>query len=104
MRRSKMLEQLATKESSEEKMGIIAWIILGLIAGALGKLIMPGDEPGGIIVTTIIIGIVGGLLGGFIGQLLGFHGVNGLNLSSILWAILGAIIPLAIYRVAARRV
>jgi uncharacterized membrane protein YeaQ/YmgE (transglycosylase-associated protein family) len=103
MRRSKMLEQPATKESSEEKMGIIAWIILGLIAGALGKLIMPGDDPGGIIV-TIIIGIVGGLLGGFIGQLLGFHGVNGLNLSSILWAILGSIILLAIYRVAARRV
>jgi hypothetical protein len=48
MRRSKMLEQLATKESSEEKMRIIAWIILGLIAGALGKLIMPGDDPGGI--------------------------------------------------------
>ncbi len=84
-------------------MRIIAWIILGLIAGALGKLIMPGDDPGGIIV-TIIIGIVGGLLGGFIGQLLGFHGVNGLNLSSILWAILGSIILLAIYRVAARRV
>ena len=97
-----MPEQLATKESSEEKMGIIAWIILGLIAGALGKLIMPGDDPGGIIV-TIIIGIVGGLLGGFIGQLLGFHGVNGLNLSSILWAILGSIVLLAIYRVAARR-
>ena len=73
------------------------------IAGALGKLIMPGDEPGGIIM-TIIIGIVGGLLGGFIGQLLGFHGVNGLNLSAILWAILGSIILLAIYRVAARRV
>ena len=84
-------------------MGIIAWIILGLIAGALGKLIMPGDEPGGIIV-TIIIGIVGGPLGGFIGQLLGFHGANGLNLSFILWAILGSIILLAIYRVAARRV
>ena len=85
-------------------MGIIAWIILGLIAGVLGKLIMPGDDPGGIIV-TIIIGIVGGILGGFIGQLLGFHGVTGINLSSILWAILGAIILLAIYRaVAGRRV
>ncbi len=85
-------------------MGIIAWIILGLIAGVLGKLIMPGDDPGGIIV-TIIIGIVGGILGGFIGQLLGFHGVTGINLSSILWAIVGAIILLAIYRaVAGRRV
>jgi uncharacterized membrane protein YeaQ/YmgE (transglycosylase-associated protein family) len=85
-------------------MGIIAWIVLGLIAGVLGKLIMPGDDPGGIIV-TIIIGIVGGILGGFIGQLLGFHGVTGINLSSILWAIVGAIILLAIYRaVAGRRV
>ena len=52
---------------------------------------------------TIIMGIVGGLLGGFIGQLLGFHRVNGLNLSSILWAILGSIVLLAIYQVAARR-
>ena len=85
-------------------MGIIAWNILGLIAGVLAKLIMPGRDPGGIIM-TIIIGIVGGLLGGFIGRLLGFHGVNGINISSILWAILGAIILLAIYRaVAGRRV
>jgi uncharacterized membrane protein YeaQ/YmgE (transglycosylase-associated protein family) len=85
-------------------MGIIAWIVLGLIAGALAKLIMPGDDPGGIIV-TIIIGIVGGILGGFIGQLLGFGGVTGINLGSILWAIVGSIILLAIYRaVAGRRV
>ncbi len=84
-------------------MGIIAWIVLGLIAGVLAKLILPGDDPGGMIV-TIIIGIVGGLLGGFIANLLGFGGVTGLNVGSILWAILGSIILLAIYRVAARRV
>ncbi len=83
-------------------MGIIAWIVLGLIAGVLAKLILPGDDPGGIIV-TIIIGIVGGLLGGFIANLLGFGGVTGLNVGSILWAILGSIILLAIYRVVANR-
>jgi uncharacterized membrane protein YeaQ/YmgE (transglycosylase-associated protein family) len=65
---------------------------------------MPGDDPGGIIV-TIIIGIVGALLGGFIANLLGFGGITGINIGSILWAILGAIILLAIYRaVAGRRV
>ena len=85
-------------------MGIIAWIVLGLIAGVLAKLIMPGDDPGGIIV-TILIGIVGGVLGGFIANLLGFGGVSGINIGSILWAILDSIILLALYRVvAARRV
>jgi uncharacterized membrane protein YeaQ/YmgE (transglycosylase-associated protein family) len=83
-------------------MGIIGWIVLGLIAGVLAKLIMPGRDPGGIIL-TIVIGIVGGLLGGFIGNLLGFHGIQGLNLASILWAVLGAIILLALYRVFAGR-
>ncbi len=83
-------------------MGILTWIILGLIAGILAKLIMPGDDPGGIIVTTLI-GIVGALLGGFIGSQLGFGRVTGINLGSILWAVLGAILLLAIYRVAAGR-
>ena len=83
-------------------MGIIAWIVLGLIAGVLAKLIMPGDDPGGIIV-TILIGIAGGLLGGFIANLLGFGGVTGINIGSVVWAILGAIILLALYRVFAVR-
>ena len=92
------------REERQTEMGIIAWIILGLIAGVLAKLIMPGRDPGGFIM-TIVIGIVGGLLGGFIGRLLGFHGVTGINISSILWSVLGAIVLLAIYRVvAARRV
>ena len=60
-------------------MSIIAWIVVGLIAGALGKLIMPGDDPGGIIV-TILIGIVGAFVGGFLTSLLGFGGVTGFNL------------------------
>ncbi|MBA3474942.1 MAG: GlsB/YeaQ/YmgE family stress response membrane protein [Rubrobacter sp.] len=78
-------------------MSILAWIVVGLVAGLLGKLIMPGDDPGGIIV-TIIIGIVGALVGGFLMSLLGFGDVSGINLYSILVATLGAIILLAIYR------
>jgi uncharacterized membrane protein YeaQ/YmgE (transglycosylase-associated protein family) len=81
-------------------MGILTWIIIGLIAGALGKLIMPGDDPGGIIV-TIILGIVGAFVGGFVFNLLGGAGVTGFNLGSILVATVGAIIVLAIYRAVA---
>ena len=69
-------------------MGILAWIVVGLIAGALAKLIMPGDDPGGIIV-TIIIGIVGAFVGGFVVNLLGGAGVSGFNIWSILVATLG---------------
>ena len=86
------------------RMGIIAWIVVGLIAGILAKLIMPGDDPGGFIV-TILLGIVGAFVGGFVVNLLGGAGVSGFNLWSILVATLGAIILLAIYRlVAGRRV
>ena len=81
-------------------MGIIAWIVVGLIAGALAKLIMPGDDPGGFIV-TILLGIVGAFVGGFVVNLLGGAGVSGFNLWSILVATLGAIILLAIYRLVA---
>ncbi len=77
-------------------MGILTWIIIGLIAGALGKLIMPGDDPGGIIV-TILIGIAGAFVGGFITQNLLGMGSGGF-IWSIVVATLGAIILLAIYR------
>jgi uncharacterized membrane protein YeaQ/YmgE (transglycosylase-associated protein family) len=83
-------------------MGIIAWIVVGLIAGALAKLIMPGDDPGGIIV-TILLGIVGAFVGGFVVNLLGGAGVSGFNLWSIVVATIGAIILLAIYRMVAGR-
>jgi uncharacterized membrane protein YeaQ/YmgE (transglycosylase-associated protein family) len=75
--------------------GIIAWIIIGGIAGALAKLIMPGDDPGGIIV-TILIGIAGAFIGGFLTSLLGI-GSGGL-IWTIIVATVGAIILLAIYR------
>ncbi len=75
---------------------IISWIIIGLIAGALGKLIMPGDDPGGIIV-TILIGIAGAFVGGFLVSLIGLGGGGGW-IWSIIVATIGAIILLAIYR------
>jgi len=78
-------------------MGIISWIIFGLIAGALAKWIMPGkNEPQGCIV-TIILGILGAVVGGFIGTRLGMGDVSGFNLSSFGLAVGGAIILLLIY-------
>ena len=74
---------------------IIGWIIIGLVAGALGKLIMPGDDPGGIIV-TILLGIAGAIVGGFLASLLGL-GAGGI-IWTIVVATIGAIILLAIYR------
>ncbi|MES1941592.1 transglycosylase-associated protein [Salinisphaera sp. T5B8] len=83
-------------------MGIIAWIIFGLIAGAVAKLLMPGKDPGGIIV-TIVIGILGAVLGGFISTALGMGTVSGFNLGSFVIAILGAILLLWLYRVVKSR-
>ena len=83
-------------------MGIISWIVVGLIAGILGKLIMPGRDPGGFII-TILIGMAGALVGGFLVRLLGGVGATGFNIWSILVATLGAIILLAIYRLIAGR-
>jgi uncharacterized membrane protein YeaQ/YmgE (transglycosylase-associated protein family) len=78
-------------------MGFIAWIVLGLIAGALAKLLMPGRDPGGFFI-TIVIGIVGALIGGFIGNTLGFGEVSGLDMRSLLIAIGGSIVLLILYR------
>lgn len=83
-------------------MGILSWIVLGLIAGALAKLIMPGDDPGGIIV-TILIGIGGAFVGGYVGALVGLGTVGGLSLGSIVTAIVGALILLFAYRMLAGR-
>jgi uncharacterized membrane protein YeaQ/YmgE (transglycosylase-associated protein family) len=75
--------------------GVIGWILFGLVAGVIAKLLMPGRDPGGFIV-TILIGIVGGLLGGFIGRAVGLYGEG--ESVGIFMAILGAVILLAIYR------
>jgi uncharacterized membrane protein YeaQ/YmgE (transglycosylase-associated protein family) len=85
-------------------MGIIGWIVLGLIAGAIAKTILPGDDPGGFIV-TIIIGVVGAILGGFLAQVLfGRDTVDEFfDVSTWLTAIIGAIILLVLYRMVAGR-
>jgi len=80
--------------------GIIGWIIVGLIAGALAKWIMPGRDPGGIIV-TILIGIAGGLIGGFIGTQVGIGGNS--NIVNIVIATAGAVLLLILYRVFTNR-
>ena len=82
-------------------MGILSWILLGLVAGALAKFIMPGNDPGGIIV-TIIIGIVGAVIGGFIATQLGFGSVSGFNLHSLLVAVLGSLVLLVGFRMIRR--
>src|SRR5690606_8976894 len=63
-------------------MGILAWIVLGLIAGVIAKLLMPGEDPGGFFI-TILIGIAGALVGGAIAAALGWGGVDGINLGSV---------------------
>jgi len=79
-------------------MGIIGWIVLGLLAGAIAKLILPGDDPGGIIVTTLI-GIAGALLGGFIASSLGIGDREEFfDLSTWLCAIGGSLVLLLLYR------
>jgi uncharacterized membrane protein YeaQ/YmgE (transglycosylase-associated protein family) len=85
-------------------MGILGWIVLGLLAGAIAKAILPGDDPGGIIV-TMIIGIVGALLGGFLAQLIFDTATvdEFFDISTWLTAIVGSIILLLLYRLVAGR-
>jgi uncharacterized membrane protein YeaQ/YmgE (transglycosylase-associated protein family) len=78
-------------------MGILSWIIFGLIAGAIAKAIHPGKDPGGWIV-TIIIGIVGAVVGGYVSSLLGYGTVSGFDIKSFAIAIVGAISLLFVYR------
>ena len=80
--------------------GIIGWIIIGGLAGGLAKLIMPGRDPGGCIV-TILLGIAGALLAGFIGNALGWYSQG--QAGGFIAAVLGAIIILFIYRLIVRR-
>ncbi len=83
-------------------MGILSWILLGLLAGALAKFIMPGKDPGGFIV-TILIGIVGAMLGGFLGSLIGFGKIESFDLGGIFIATIGAIVLLILYRVVTKK-
>lgn len=80
-------------------MSILSWVIIGLLAGALAKAIHPGKDPGGCFL-TMVIGIAGGMIGGLIAALLGLGGLRGFSLWSLLLATLGAVLLLAILRMA----
>jgi uncharacterized membrane protein YeaQ/YmgE (transglycosylase-associated protein family) len=85
-------------------MGIIGWVVLGLLAGALAKMLLPGDDPGGFIMTTII-GVVGALIGGVIAKALGFGDPidEFFDFSTWVAAIIGSIVLLLLYRAVAGR-
>jgi uncharacterized membrane protein YeaQ/YmgE (transglycosylase-associated protein family) len=83
-------------------MGWISWIVLGLIVGALAKWIMPGDDPGGIVVTALL-GIAGAFVGGWIGTQLGLGTVTGFSFGSLAIATGGALLLLAGHRMIRRR-
>jgi uncharacterized membrane protein YeaQ/YmgE (transglycosylase-associated protein family) len=74
---------------------VLGWIVFGLIVGAIAKLLMPGRDPGGFIV-TMALGIAGSLLGGFLGRALGWYGPN--EAAGFLMSLLGAVLLLALYR------
>ncbi|WP_405785814.1 GlsB/YeaQ/YmgE family stress response membrane protein [Streptomyces sp. NBC_01367] len=84
-------------------MGIIAWILIGLLAGLIAKALMPGKDPGGLII-TMLIGIAGGLLGGWLGKVIfGVDSIDGFfDLSTWIAAIVGSLILLALYRLLTR--
>ena len=78
-------------------MGILSWILMGLIVGVIAKLVMPGRDPGGIFI-TILLGIGGAFVGGYVGSFLGLGSVTGLNLGSLLLSVGGAVLILILYR------
>ena len=81
-------------------MEILGWILFGLVVGALAKLVMPGNDPGGIIV-TMLLGIAGAVLGGYIGQALGWYGEG--EAAGFMVSFLGAVLLLVLYRMFTRR-
>jgi len=81
-------------------MGILTWILFGLVVGIIAKLLMPGRDPGGFIV-TILLGIAGALLGGFIGRAMGWYAEG--DAAGWIVSILGAIVVLAVYRMMVRK-
>ena len=81
-------------------MGILSWIVFGLVVGIIAKLVTPGRDPGGFII-TMLLGIAGALLGGFIGRAMGFYGPN--EAAGWLMSIAGAILLLVLYRLVVGR-
>ncbi len=82
-------------------MGILSWIIFGLIAGIIAKWIMPGRDGGGLIV-TVLLGIIGAVVGGYISTFFGHGRVDGFNFGSFVVAVIGAIVVLWVYRLIRR--
>jgi uncharacterized membrane protein YeaQ/YmgE (transglycosylase-associated protein family) len=81
-------------------MGILGWILFGLVVGVIAKFLMPGRDPGGFII-TIVLGIVGALVGGMLGRAVGWYGPN--ETAGFFMALLGAVLLLILYRVFTRR-
>jgi uncharacterized membrane protein YeaQ/YmgE (transglycosylase-associated protein family) len=81
-------------------MNVIVWIIFGLVVGLVAKIVMPGRDPGGFIV-TILLGIAGALVGGFLGRALGLYREG--DAVGFIMAVLGALVLLVLYRVVGRR-
>jgi uncharacterized membrane protein YeaQ/YmgE (transglycosylase-associated protein family) len=81
-------------------LGILGWIVFGLIIGAIAKLLMPGRDPGGIIV-TMLLGIAGALLGGFVGRAIGLYGPG--EAAGFVMSLIGAVILLVLYRLLVAR-
>jgi uncharacterized membrane protein YeaQ/YmgE (transglycosylase-associated protein family) len=87
---------LGARDRQEEAMGIIAWIVLGAIAGWLTNMIMGGGEG---VIATVILGIVGAVVGGYVaGTVLNVADVTGVNIESIVVAVIGGVIVVAVYR------
>ena len=84
-----------------ENYGILGWVVIGLLAGGLAKLLMPGKDPGGCIV-TILLGIAGALLAGFLGRAVGWYGPNDAG-AGFVAAVIGAVVLLLIYRLVVSR-
>jgi uncharacterized membrane protein YeaQ/YmgE (transglycosylase-associated protein family) len=80
-------------------MGVLGWILFGLVVGIVAKLLMPGRDPGGLIITTLL-GIIGAVVGGFLGRSLGLYGPG--EPAGFLMATLGAVVLLFIYRMLRR--
>ena len=80
--------------------GILGWIVFGLVVGALAKMLMPGKDPGGIVV-TMVLGIAGALIGGFVGRLLGWYAPG--EPAGFVMALIGAVLLLFIYRKAVKK-
>jgi len=81
-------------------LAVLSWILFGLIVGVVAKLLMPGRDPGGFVI-TILLGIAGAVLGGFIGRLIGLYGPG--RGAGFIMSLLGAIVILALYRALVRR-